>query len=48
MRGGEGRGGEGREGGRERTGGGRERGRGGMTIIHIIRMAPNTVYTDQQ
>ena len=38
-RGGEGRGGEGRE-----EGGGR----GGMTIIHIILMAPYTVYTDQQ
>ena len=39
-RGGEGRGGEGgREGGRE-GGGGRGEGRGGMTIIHIILMAP--------
>ena len=40
---------EGREGGegggRE---GGREGGRGWMTIIHIILMAPYTVYTDQQ
>ena len=35
-RGGEGRGGEGREVGRE----GREGGRGGMTVIHIILMAP--------
>ena len=34
-RGGEWRGGEGRE-----RGGGREGGRGGMTIIHIILMAP--------
>ena len=38
----EGRGGEGREGGRE------EEGMGGMTIIHIILMAPYKVYTDQQ
>ena len=41
-RGGEGRGGEGREGGREegwREEGGEE-GRGGMTVIHIILMAP--------
>ena len=51
-RGGEGRGGEGRggrEGGRE---GEREEegegGRGVMTIIHIILMAPYTVNTDQQ
>ena len=37
-RGGEGRGGEGREtGGRKRGG---RRGRGGMTVIHIILMAP--------
>ena len=43
--GGEGRGGEGREGGREKGG---EGGRGGMTVIHIILMAPYTVYTDQQ
>ena len=36
--GGEGRGGEGREtGGRKRGG---RRGRGGMTVIHIILMAP--------
>ena len=35
--GGEGRGGEGREGGREGGDGG---GRGGMTVIHIILMAP--------
>ena len=34
-RGGEGRGGEGREGGRGDGGG-----RGGMTVIHIILMAP--------
>ena len=52
VRGGEGRagewrGGEGREGGREREKGG-EGGRGGMTVIHIILMAPYTVYTDQQ
>ena len=47
-RGGEGRGGEGREGGREGEKGG-EGGRGGMTVIHIILMAPYyTVYTDQQ
>ena len=38
-RGGEGRGGKGREGGRGGEGG-RERGRGGMTVIHIILMAP--------
>ena len=47
-RGGEGRGGEGRgvrEGERRE---GREGGRGGMTIIHSILMAPYTVYTDQQ
>ena len=37
----EGRGGEGR---RE----GERGGRGGMTFIHIILMAPYTVYTDQQ
>ena len=39
--GGEGRGGEGegREGGRE-VGGREEGGRGGMTVIHIILMAP--------
>ena len=36
----------GREGGRRE---GREGGReGGMTVIHIILMAPYTVYTDQQ
>ena len=41
-----GREGRGGEGGREEGGeGGRE---GGMTIIHIILMAPYTVYTDQQ
>ena len=43
-RGGEGRGGEGRGG----EGRGGEGGEGGMTIIHIILMAPYTVYTDQQ
>ena len=42
-RGGDGRGG--REGEREKGG---EGGRGGMTVIHIILMAPYTVYTDQQ
>ena len=42
--GGEGMGGEGE---REREKGG-EGGRGGMTVIHIILMAPYTVYTDQQ
>ena len=41
-RGGEGRGGEGGEGGREEGGReeGGEGGRGGMTVIHIILMAP--------
>ena len=44
-KGGEGRGG--REGGRERGGreGGR-RGRGGMTVIHIILMAPQYLYNN--
>ena len=42
-------GGRGGEGGRERESReGREGERGGMTIIHIILMAPFTVYTDQQ
>ena len=40
-RGGEGRGGEGREGGREEGGG-----RGGMTAIHIILMAPQYLYNN--
>ena len=37
---GRGRGGEGREGGRGRGRGGREGREGGMTVIHIILMAP--------
>ena len=49
TRGREGKGGEGREGGREEGGreDGGERGRGGLTGIHIILMAPY-IYTDQQ
>ena len=54
--GGEGRGGEGREGREGREGGregereggreeGGEGGRGGMTVIHIILMAPQYLYT---
>ena len=42
-RGGEGRGGGGREGGREEGGEGRE---GGMTVIHIILMAPKYSYNN--
>ena len=42
-RGGEGRGGEGR-GGERRDG--REGGRGGMTVIHIILMAPQYLYNN--
>ena len=44
-RGGDGREGRGGEGGKEEGG---EGGRGEMTIIHIILMAPYTVYTVQQ
>ena len=45
---GEGRGGEGREGGREGESGGegREGGRGEMTVIHIL-MAPRYLYNNR-